>query len=416
MNKKTERYVGTFLSIIFLVVFIANCIDVFLRGAEFTKTSLPQYTSIILIGILALILIFSTIKVTKASKLLHIFILFLTGCLTVYDSPDILQVHGEIIVIFSLLLARTYGFPIKKIKLLLTAILLLCIFLRFINFFFVLKSFEIYYFTTYLILVLFLNLFLFVILSSVEEKTKDEARRICSLWQKEQVYNDIGKNVFSTFIHDYNVPDIVTGARVARDFLKSGDIDDADEILDAIIHMGTIDYHRLNSVRDRVVMSHEEVPRTLFVSETIGNIMKGLKNSSIWNYDAVICKDDTDFNSYISIIPIDFVGIVENFLKNSLEACFGHDADVGITISNKNRNLIMEIWNTGPKIPWAGRDGRVDLNEFRPGRSTKEKGTGWGVYTSIRRIEEHKGSLKILSTNEKTRFIVTFPVVKEVNV
>ncbi|WP_166239930.1 ATP-binding protein [Paenibacillus turpanensis] len=98
--------------------------------------------------------------------------------------------------------------------------------------------------------------------------------------------------------------------------------------------------------------------------------------------------------------------ILINFLKNAIEA-MPNGGQVKITVNNKDEdNILLRITDQGEGIP---EEKLKKIGE--PFYTTKEKGTGLGLMVCRKIIEDHQGSLNILSRlNEGTTVEVTLPV------
>ena len=99
-----------------------------------------------------------------------------------------------------------------------------------------------------------------------------------------------------------------------------------------------------------------------------------------------------------------FEWVVENLMKNALDALQGHGA-ITVTIGSDNKYAWVEVSDTGkgiPKSKWR----RI----FEPGFTTKTRGWGLGLSLSRRIIEEyHKGKIAVVESEigKGTKFRVT---------
>ena len=88
------------------------------------------------------------------------------------------------------------------------------------------------------------------------------------------------------------------------------------------------------------------------------------------------------------INPALFEWVIENLLKNALDALQGH-GKINVKISRDERHLFIDVIDTGKGIPRANRE-----KIFEPGFTTKTRGWGLGLSLSRRVIEEyHKGRI-----------------------
>lgn len=99
-----------------------------------------------------------------------------------------------------------------------------------------------------------------------------------------------------------------------------------------------------------------------------------------------------------------FEWVVENLMKNALDALQGHGS-ISVTIGSDKRHAWVEVADTGkgvPKSKWK----RV----FEPGYTTKTRGWGLGLSLSRRIVEEyHKGKIAIIHSElgKGTTFRIT---------
>ena len=83
-----------------------------------------------------------------------------------------------------------------------------------------------------------------------------------------------------------------------------------------------------------------------------------------------------------------FDWVIENLLKNSLDAMEGH-GKISINIRNSESQVLLDISDTG-----KGISKKNISNVFKPGFSTKKRGWGLGLSLSKRIIEQyHKGEI-----------------------
>jgi signal transduction histidine kinase len=88
------------------------------------------------------------------------------------------------------------------------------------------------------------------------------------------------------------------------------------------------------------------------------------------------------------INPALFEWVIENLLKNALDALQGHGV-IDVKLSRDDRNIYIDVADTGRGIARANRE-----KIFEPGFTTKTRGWGLGLSLSKRVIEEyHKGRI-----------------------
>jgi signal transduction histidine kinase len=97
--------------------------------------------------------------------------------------------------------------------------------------------------------------------------------------------------------------------------------------------------------------------------------------------------------------------IAINLLTNSIDAA-GSGGCVTITSRQDDGRIVLEVHDSGPGIPPEVQD-RI----FEPLVTTKESGTGLGLYVVGRRVQELGGEIHCRSVpGEGTRFTVIFPL------
>ena len=88
-----------------------------------------------------------------------------------------------------------------------------------------------------------------------------------------------------------------------------------------------------------------------------------------------------------------FEWVVENLMKNSLDALQGHGS-IDVRISSDDKNVMIDVKDTGKGIP-KGNWKRI----FEPGFTTKTRGWGLGLSLSRRIVEEyHQGKIAVIDS------------------
>jgi len=95
-----------------------------------------------------------------------------------------------------------------------------------------------------------------------------------------------------------------------------------------------------------------------------------------------------DKKIYASISPPLFDWVIENLLKNSLDAMEG-TGNITVNIENLSDKVQIDLTDTGKGIPLT-----MQRKVFKPGYTTKKRGWGLGLSLSKRIIEQfHKGEI-----------------------
>lgn len=100
-----------------------------------------------------------------------------------------------------------------------------------------------------------------------------------------------------------------------------------------------------------------------------------------------------------------FEWVIENLIKNALDAIEVKKGEVRFTITEDDKNIFIEVADNG-----KGIDKKHRKDVFRPGYSTKRRGWGLGLSLSKRIIEDyHKGKIFVKQSiiNEGTIFQIT---------
>jgi hypothetical protein len=86
-----------------------------------------------------------------------------------------------------------------------------------------------------------------------------------------------------------------------------------------------------------------------------------------------------------------FTWVIENVIKNAIDAIENSDGFIKISVSNAPGLLLIDIQDNGRGIELKNRD-----NVFRPGYSTKKRGWGLGLSLARRIIEDyHHGKIYV---------------------
>jgi len=97
---------------------------------------------------------------------------------------------------------------------------------------------------------------------------------------------------------------------------------------------------------------------------------------------------------FVNISPPLFDWVIENLLKNSLDAMEG-TGDIKINVENLPGKINIDLKDTGKGIPLS-----LQRKVFKPGFTTKKRGWGLGLSLSKRIIEQyHKGEIFVKSSD-----------------
>ena len=111
--------------------------------------------------------------------------------------------------------------------------------------------------------------------------------------------------------------------------------------------------------------------------------------------------------SKLFINPQLFNWVIENLLKNALDAIEGASGNISIRVSHSLKSIYIDVSDTGKGIP-----GHLQKRVFKPGFTTKKRGWGLGLSLTKRIVEEyHKGKIFVKSSElgKGTTFRVSLP-------
>lgn len=153
------------------------------------------------------------------------------------------------------------------------------------------------------------------------------------------------------------------------------------------------DLAHLMKIVDRFSKIGSETPLTpANINEVVGE--------SVMYFRKRIPRNVTlDYNG-LAIAPVQaninaalFEWVVENLMKNSLDALQGHGA-LNVHISADDKHVLIDVKDTGKGIP-KGNWKRI----FEPGFTTKTRGWGLGLSLSRRIVEEyHQGKIAVIDS------------------
>ncbi|MEO6870145.1 MAG: HAMP domain-containing sensor histidine kinase [Ginsengibacter sp.] len=162
---------------------------------------------------------------------------------------------------------------------------------------------------------------------------------------------------------------------------------DKDEKNDVVDEMNK-DVNRLRLISDRFSKIGSTPKLQLEnINEQVEKIVSYIKRMSS---ERVIFKIENTSEIEARISPPLFDWVLENLLKNALDAMEGH-GNITISLKRQTDKAIIDVTDTG-----KGISKKNISNVFRPGFTTKKRGWGLGLTLSKRIIEQyHKGQLFI---------------------
>lgn len=118
-------------------------------------------------------------------------------------------------------------------------------------------------------------------------------------------------------------------------------------------------------------------------------------------------SSDLPMNEPILINPQLFDWVIENLMKNALDAMQGKSGLIRVTAGEKGSNYFIDVEDSGKGIPKANFK-----TVFEPGYTTKKRGWGLGLSLTKRIIENyHQGKIFVKESelNKGTTFRVLLP-------
>lgn len=156
---------------------------------------------------------------------------------------------------------------------------------------------------------------------------------------------------------------------------------------DAIEEVGR-DIDRLHRVTSRFsaigsMPRLETVPLAPVIEETVAYMQRRMPEHG----RRVQIEVDVSPSLYVPLNAELFEWVIENLIKNALDAIESNDGVITITaIEAANRRIFVDVTDTG-----KGIDRRNWRNVFRPGFSTKKRGWGLGLSLAKRVVEVYHG-------------------------
>lgn len=405
----TIKAVGLFIGILFLA---SGGISLYLSISKYNDEVIDMVTnpSVSFSLIVGLFFIITSRFNNIAVKVIHIIFLIIAGLLTVDSSGLSMELHGEFIIILSVMIMRSYGLVTRKYKTVLVLSIISCFLLRLMqNYNEILIEPE--KFLYYSILIMFFTVFFTIVLESETTKIAQEASNICKQWTKEQVYNDIGRSVFSTFMHDYHIDHAIAHIETIDELLNEGYVEHSRFVLNELKKMLEDDSENITRIKEKIRLSERDKPEVVDAFNIVLDRVKYYKKVYNIKDSEFSFNSEMDENFKIKMIPIDFCGILENLIKNAVEAS-SSNRRIDILLFIDHNYATLTVINSGEPIPWREKDGTVPVESFRVGRTTKKSGSGWGVYSIIKRVYANDGEINITSGPEGTRFSINLPVTK----
>ncbi len=178
-----------------------------------------------------------------------------------------------------------------------------------------------------------------------------------------------------------------------------------DKVLDTAEEINS-DLDRLNKIAQRFskIGSKPELKRKN-VHDTISKVLDYFERRLPQSSRNVMLSINGDKEVESDLNPELFEWVIENLIKNALDAIENKSGKISIEIINNEKCVDIEVTDNG-----KGIDLRKRKEVFRPGYSTKRRGWGLGLSLSKRIIEDyHRGKIIVKQSviNEGTTFKIS---------
>ncbi len=184
--------------------------------------------------------------------------------------------------------------------------------------------------------------------------------------------------------------------------------EDFDVISEEIVHTDTIVQNFLEFSRPPKLKMQQVSP-----SEVVDMVIQ-LLHHRLESYDVVIEVHRRGPLPEVQVDPEQLKEALANLIENACESMKGLGGKIFIDEEPSSDGVsgpsaVIRMTDNGPGIPSNIRE-----KVFQPFFTTKEEGSGLGLSISTRIIEEHGGSLQLVSEgHEGATFIITLPVKEE---
>jgi signal transduction histidine kinase len=166
------------------------------------------------------------------------------------------------------------------------------------------------------------------------------------------------------------------------------------------------DLTRLNKITNRFSKIGSKPNLKLYdISEVILSVTKYFEKRLPQTGKDVELKFDNPSSIELMMNPSLFEWVLENLIKNSVDAIGSKKGKILVTIADKKDTVEIEITDNGKGINPKNKN---DI--FKPGYSTKSRGWGLGLSLAKRIVEEyHKGRLILKNSipDQGTTFLIT---------
>lgn len=174
--------------------------------------------------------------------------------------------------------------------------------------------------------------------------------------------------------------------------------------LDIIDH----ELHQLNFRIDQFLhvskKDHDQVVEYFLINDLFKDITEFLYPSIV--NSNVVLQEGLSQNIYIPGFRNELRQVLLNIFMNSIDALAENRGQkiIQYQVADIGDKVVIQIRNNGPKI-----NEENILTIFEPFVTTKNHGTGIGLFVCKQIIEKHEGEIKCLSDDQWTSFYITLP-------
>lgn len=168
---------------------------------------------------------------------------------------------------------------------------------------------------------------------------------------------------------------------------KLPEIDEFKRIMfrDAVIHIRDI----TNNLERNAVPQEKQVTQiAMLVEQVLSERRTTLSNQKVKiNQDL----ENEAYTYFVNVIPSEMRRVVTNLVNNAIEAIFS-EGIIDVKIFRENGNILISIADNGTGIPKDILD-----NLFTRGLTTKNKGSGLGLFYAKETVSEWNGKIEVTS-------------------
>jgi len=219
------------------------------------------------------------------------------------------------------------------------------------------------------------------------------------------------KNILSMFAHDMKNPLIVAKGFLSRMLSgKAGPVSERqrdymtvmnDELgrLEGLI-MNFLEFSRLES------KAYKPVPVPFDIASAVKRHIDATKNEAAKKGIKLLCEINGDTTGVVNADALQVDRVITNLLDNAIKYT-GDGGTVHIVLSNRERDILVEVTDTGVGIPEEGISRIFDAFYRVSGDS---KGSGLGLSIAKKIVEAHGGRIWVESEHGKgSTFSFTLP-------